>query len=111
MYAYTKFDTAGVVIAIFFAVAVTGAVALIATLCCRETRAHKRAEAAAIAAEANVLADKADKAEVGVTVAEVRGHGDDRRPLMNEDLGYGGGYAGGFQQQDAGPFADQHRAR
>ncbi|KAH8912166.1 hypothetical protein BR93DRAFT_963360 [Coniochaeta sp. PMI_546] len=112
MYAYTNFDAAGVVIAIFFAVAVTAAVALIATLCCREKRQQKRAEAAAIAKEAQLLSAKA---RMGVSVAEVRdpSPGEDRRPLMNEDMGYGGGYGGhaGGLRQDAGPFGDQHRMR
>ena len=84
MYAYTKFDAAGVVIAIFFAVAVTGAVALIATLCCRERRAHKRAAAAAIAAEARRMAGKAGVASIGV-----------------EEVDAG----------EEGPFGDQHRVR
>jgi hypothetical protein len=111
MYAYTKFDTSGVIIAIFFAVAMTAAIALIATLCCREKRQQKRAEAAAIAREAQLLSAKAG---MGVTVTEVRdpSPGEDRRPLMNEDMGYGGGYAGhSGGLQDAGPFGDQHRVR
>jgi hypothetical protein len=110
MYAYSRFDTAGVIIAIFFAVAVTGAVALIATLCCREKRAHKRAAAAAIALEARRMAGKAG---MGVSVAEVRDDREERAGLMGAGgaepaAGYAG-YTGGIQE--AGPFGDQHRIR
>ena len=97
MYAYTKFDAAGVVIAIFFAVAVTAAVALIATLCCREKRAHKRAAAAAIAAEARRMAGKAGTTGVRVGVEEVGDGAEEGRGLM-----------GGREE---GPFGDQHRVR
>lgn len=102
MYAYNHFDAAGVVVAIFFAVAVTGAAALVITLCCRDRRRQKRAEAIAVAREARVIMGDAKE--------------EDRRLLVGEDGGYAGGAYGGRAGggQDVagqGPFGDQHAVR
>lgn len=112
MYAYTKFDTAGIAIAIFFAVAVTGAIGLIVTMCCRERRVQRRLaramEAADIAHEAQFAKYGAPgrKTPPGITVAQVneRGAEKDWQPLMEGE----GTYAGGTQE---GPFGDQNRVR
>lgn len=117
MFAYNGFDAAGIAVATFFAAAVASAVALIATLCYREKRARKRAEAATLAAEAKMLKEEdRDRDEAaGASVAGVRRGpgGDPGRPLMHGDVGgddHGAGYAGGLQQ-GASPFGDQHRVR
>jgi hypothetical protein len=115
MYADTKFSAAGVIIALFFAVSVTAAISLMVFLCCRErkeqSRIAKAAEAAAIAKEAAfaAAAGKGVKGAPAVRVREVSGASEDRRPLMPDGQGYGGGFGG----HDGGvnPFGDQHMVR
>lgn len=92
MYKYNNLGVAGIAIATFFALAVTAAVTLIVTLCCREKKAQRRAERKAITAIAESMADK-DEALLRA--------GDDRAALMGGDVAAGG----------AGPFGDEHRVR
>ncbi|KAB5536043.1 hypothetical protein GE09DRAFT_338852 [Coniochaeta sp. 2T2.1] len=103
MFRYQRWDAAGVIIAIFFGVAVTAAIAMVVGMCWRDKRKQKRWEAQEIAREARAMADKGG---VGLSVAEVRDPGEERRGLMG-----GNGNAGGYEGAGAGPFGDQHRVR
>ncbi|KAF6799518.1 hypothetical protein CSOJ01_12446 [Colletotrichum sojae] len=85
----------GIAVAIFFAVAITGAIGTITFLCCRERKEKKRiaakAEAAAIAREANMK----KRPTVEVQPAESNAH----QPLMQH---------GDNQPYDTGnPFSDR----
>ena len=100
MYRYQRWDTAGIIIAIFFGVAASAAIVMISAMCWSDKRKQKKWEAQEIAREARAMAEKAG---VSVGVAEVRDPGEERRGLMGGNGEYGG--AG------AGPFGDQHRVR
>ncbi|KAK4191927.1 hypothetical protein QBC35DRAFT_447720 [Podospora australis] len=92
MYKHSKLDIGGIIIAIFFAVAVVISVFTICFMCCRErqaqTRLEKAAEAAKIAKESAVAAKRPGRNVVG-------NHGvsetiQQREPLMDAASGYGG---------------------
>lgn len=85
MYADTKFTTAGLIVALFFAVTVTGTACLMIFFSCKEKREHK---ALARIREAEAIALDAKKGNTQVTVKEVDGPEEDGRPLM--DRGYAG---------------------
>ncbi|KAJ0134749.1 hypothetical protein CTA2_2422 [Colletotrichum tanaceti] len=84
----------GVAVAIFFAVAITGAIAWITFLCCRERKQKKRIAARA---EAAAIARQNVKQRPTVQVGN-----SDSQPLMTH-----GQPAAGYDQQ--GPFGDQQR--
>jgi hypothetical protein len=85
MYADTKFSTAGVIIALFFAVTVTATACLLIFFSCKEKKKNK---ALIRMREAEAIALEAKKANMKVTVREMDGPGEDGRPLM--DRGYPG---------------------
>lgn len=124
-------DTAGIVIALFFAVAITATVAVLTFLCCRERRQQRKlrakAEAAAIAAAAKETSATAGAAVGGssrrpgtsgmrsvsansLVGGQPQGHHSDRTPLMAAPSGPGlggqGGGQGGAGYRDESPFAD-----
>ncbi|WQF84706.1 hypothetical protein CDEST_09720 [Colletotrichum destructivum] len=84
----------GVAVAIFFAVVITGAIACITVLCCREKKQKKRIAARA---EAAAIARQNVKQRPTVQVGNA-----DSQPLMTH-----GQPAAGYDAQ--GPFGDQHR--
>ncbi|KAK3324112.1 hypothetical protein B0T19DRAFT_221915 [Cercophora scortea] len=124
MYRQSELGTAGIIIAIVFAVAISASICAICFLCCRESRVQKRleraAEAAKIAKEAKASAVLNAKRGVG---RGVEMHED--QPLMQQQVahdlpplppmpmaGQFGGNGGGYQQGGEGghnPFADDPR--
>jgi hypothetical protein len=103
-------DTGGVIIALFFAIAITAAIGMITFLCCKEKAQQRKlaakAEAAAIAKAAAVGAGAAATTRTRTGMRNVSAQSvNDRQPLMADQppQGYGHG-----PQEHQDPFHDRH---
>lgn len=102
MYKQGGLDTAGIVMAIYFAATIALSICGLCFFCCRERRTMKKleraAEAAKIAKEAKTSAMVANKRGGGGASAAADQQEQERmleQPLMGGNTGYGGG--GGYQ--------------
>lgn len=102
-------DTAGVIVALFFSVAITAAIALITFLCCRD-KALQRKQAAKAEAAAIAKAAKEDgsarsrQAGMRNVSAQSNTSADDRAPLIKQQTG------SAPVEMQVDPFDDRHQS-
>jgi hypothetical protein len=108
----TNLTTGGIVVALFFAAAIVGAIGFMTFFCCkeksRERKLKAKAEAAAIAKAAALNSSSAStRSRNGAGMRSISGQSvPDSQPLM----GPGGAPHGYGPMDDQNPFNDRHRA-